>query len=66
MESSQNDGRRRLPEPDTEQRLEHLLVSHADAPDELTLYPADVAEDEITTTWITAQEGAYVSLREWR
>ena len=47
-------------------RLESVLVPHADGPDELTVYPTDVPEERVTTTWLTAQEGAYVDLEEWR
>ncbi|MFD1587851.1 hypothetical protein ACFR9U_12745 [Halorientalis brevis] len=49
-----------------EARLESILVPHADGPDELTLYPAGVTDATIMTRWMTAQEGAYVSLEDWR
>lgn len=52
-----------LPE---ELRLESVLVPHADGPDELTLYPATITDDRLMTRWMTAQEGAYVSLDDWR
>ncbi|WP_136716592.1 DUF7511 domain-containing protein [Halorientalis salina] len=60
----------RRQEPDEhgagDHRLESVLVPHADGPDELTLYPADASDERIVTTWMTAQEGAYVSLDDWR
>lgn len=67
MQSHFDDDGRRLdgPAPD-EQPLASTLVAHRDAPDELTIYPVDPVADEIMTHWITAKEGAYVSLHEWR
>jgi len=68
MSYSEPDDSGRTPDeqPAEEVRLESVLVPHADGPDELTLYPADVTDAAIMTRWMTAQEGAYVSLEEWR
>jgi hypothetical protein len=66
MQTPPEDDGRRLDGPDEEAPLESALVPHTDAPDELTLYPADSDDADITTHWITAREGAFVSLREWR
>ena len=59
-------GRTRDEQPVEEERLESVLVPHADGPDELTLYPAGVTDATIMTRWMTAQEGGYVSLEDWR
>ena len=59
-------GRTRDEQLAEEARLESILVPHADGPDELTLYPAGVTDATIMTRWMTAQEGAYVSLEDWR
>lgn len=40
------------------------IVHYDDASDECTIYPTDVEEWELVTTWISAQEGSYVSLAE--
>ncbi|SDM97284.1 hypothetical protein SAMN04487949_3030 [Halogranum gelatinilyticum] len=40
------------------------VVHYEGAPDECTIYPTDVADAELVTTWISAQEGSYVSLAE--
>ena len=40
------------------------LAHYADAPDECTIYPTNATEEELVTTWISAQEGSYVSLAE--
>lgn len=42
------------------------LERYADAPDELTLYPADADGFELTVTWVTAREGSFVTLAEMR
>jgi len=59
-------GRTRDEQLAEEARLESILVPHADGPDELTLYPAGVTDATIMTRWMTAQEGGYVSLEDWR
>lgn len=43
-----------------------VVVSHDDGPDECTVYPVDVTEDELLTRWITAEEGSYVSVHRMR
>ena len=46
------------------------LVAHVeryeDAPDECTIYPGDVAGEELVTHWLSAAEGSYVSLAAMR
>jgi hypothetical protein len=41
-----------------------IVAPYDDAPDECTIFPAGISEDELLTTWISAQEGSYVSLDE--
>jgi hypothetical protein len=31
-----------------------------------TLFPADASGDELVTTWVTAEEGAFVDAADWR
>jgi hypothetical protein len=66
MQSAPDDHGWRYDGTDEEAPLASALVPHTDAPDELTLYPANPDDEDITTHWITAKEGSYVSLREWR
>lgn len=37
-----------------------------DGPRECTFYPIEVAEDAMTTTWITAKEGSFIPIEEAR
>ncbi len=68
-----------IPDPDTsytngppadthrpDSGLEARLVTYADAPDELTVFPREVPEGARATTWITAQAGSFVALEDWR
>ena len=41
-------------------------VSYDDAPDELTIYPCDVDDHVLLTTWITALDGSYHDLDSMR
>ncbi|MCO8265868.1 DUF7511 domain-containing protein [Haloferax prahovense] len=43
-----------------------IVAPYDDAPDECTIFPAGLSEDELLTTWLSAQEGGYVSLAEMR
>ncbi|ELZ81810.1 hypothetical protein C453_17379 [Haloferax elongans ATCC BAA-1513] len=43
---------------------EAIVAPYDDAPDECTIFPAGLSEEELLTTWISAQEGSYVSLDE--
>ncbi|ADE04094.1 MULTISPECIES: DUF7511 domain-containing protein [Haloferax] len=43
-----------------------IVAPYDDAPDECTIFPAGLTEDELLTTWLSAQEGAYVALAEMR
>jgi hypothetical protein len=45
---------------------EARVVAYDDEPDECTIFPADADDDELVTTWISAKEGAYVSLEAMR
>lgn len=42
------------------------VVTRTDGPRECTLYPSVVSDDAITTTWISAIEGSFVSLERAR
>lgn len=46
--------------------FEHVTVECDGRPTECTIFPRDCDEDEILTHWITATEGSFVSLEEWR
>jgi hypothetical protein len=60
------DTQRRTPSTsDGELPLLGLLVTYDDAPDELTLVPPDVDEDDVTT-WMSASEGSFVDLADMR
>ncbi|WP_148414870.1 hypothetical protein [Haloferax sp. KTX1] len=43
-----------------------IVAPYDDAPDECTIFPAGLSEDELLTTWLSAQEGGYVALAEMR
>jgi len=49
-----------------ERVLRARIVRYDTAPDELTLYPADVTDGRRATTWISAQEGSFVALEDRR
>lgn len=46
-------------------QLRSTVVEYEDAPDECTIFPGNVAGCERTTTWITAEEGAFVELERF-
>ena len=48
------------------QTLAADIVTYPDAPDECTLSPREVTEDQTTTAWITARGDAFVSADEMR
>ncbi len=52
--------------PDRGPSLQGTVVRYDDKPDEYTLHPPNPTDRECTTTWITAEEGSYVSPFEWR
>lgn len=41
-----------------------IVAPYDDAPDECTIFPAGLSEEELLTTWISAKEGSFVSLDE--
>ncbi|KAB1198102.1 MULTISPECIES: hypothetical protein [Haloferax] len=41
-----------------------IVAPYDDAPDECTIFPAGLSEEELLTTWVSAAEGSYVSLDE--
>jgi hypothetical protein len=45
--------------------FEAVVVRYSDAPNECTIYPRDVTQDENTTWWISAREGSFCSLDDW-
>ncbi|KTG30423.1 DUF7511 domain-containing protein [Haloferax profundi] len=60
--TTESQGRHDAPADDLEYIA--IVAPYDDAPDECTIFPAGLSEDELTTTWISAQEGSYVSLDE--
>jgi len=45
------------------------LAAHVEVQDgerACTLFPANADGDELVTTWVTAEDGAFVSLADWR
>ncbi|MDS0295178.1 DUF7511 domain-containing protein [Halogeometricum luteum] len=50
--------------PDRPPRLAAEIVLPRDGPAECTLFPPDLVGFERTTTWITAEEGSFVSLTD--
>lgn len=46
------------------------LVAHVEtydgAPDECTIYPAGLGDDDLMTSWITAEEGSFLPLSAMR
>ncbi|AKU07990.1 DUF7511 domain-containing protein [Haloferax gibbonsii] len=52
--------------PADDEEFVAIVASYEDAPDECTIFPAGLAEDELLTTWLSAQEGSYVALAEMR
>lgn len=46
--------------------LVSVVETHDDAPDECTIHPVDVPDHELMTTWMTAQDGSFVSLDDVR
>ena len=43
-----------------------VIVSTGHGPDVCTIFPLDVGEEELLTTWISAEEGSFVPLAEMR
>ncbi len=46
--------------------IEFIVESDDNGHDQCTLYPREASEEEILASWITAQEGSYVSLADVR
>ncbi len=46
--------------------IDHITVENDDDPNECALFPATASEAELTTTWISAQEGSYIDLESIR
>jgi hypothetical protein len=43
-----------------------IVVPADDSPPECTIFPLDTSEDELLTTWVSAEGGSFVSLDEMR
>lgn len=43
-----------------------ILEEYDDQPDQCTIFPTDRSDVDRTTTWITAEEGSYVAIRDSR
>ncbi|WP_117593151.1 DUF7511 domain-containing protein [Haloprofundus halophilus] len=44
--------------------VDHVISPSSFGPDRCTLFPADATDEELLTTWVSADEGAYVPLDE--
>ncbi|MDF9747630.1 DUF7511 domain-containing protein [Natrinema salsiterrestre] len=44
----------------TQRRVSTVVIENPNSPDECVLYPADATDEELETTWVTAEEGDYV------
>jgi len=53
-------------QPAQPEQFRAAVVDYDDAPDECTIYPRTVSEDQRTTAWITAREGSFCSLPAMR
>ena len=53
-------------ETDSEPAVRARIVRYEDAPDVLTFSPVDVGPADRTTAWLSASEGSFVDLTEWR
>lgn len=54
-----------LPSGDSPE-LSARVTTTSDGTTECTIFPKHIAEDERTTTWITAAEGSYVDVEDIR
>jgi hypothetical protein len=52
--------------PAPQQRVAARTIDPDDGPVECTLYPEGLTGYERMSTWITAREGSFVSLDDWR
>jgi hypothetical protein len=43
-----------------------IVVPTDDQPAECTIFPVDASEDELVTTWISAEDGSFVALDDMR
>jgi hypothetical protein len=43
-----------------------IVSTYDDAPDECTVFPVEVSEADLVTTWVSAREGSFVPLAEMR
>lgn len=57
-----------IPEPGIAARGDHTVAEVVETRDgrQCTIYPTDVSEEDLVTTWVTAEEGAFVALDEMR
>lgn len=52
--------------PNHELGTDMILERKDREPDELTIFPSDISREERVTTWVSAEEGSFVELGEWR
>lgn len=43
-----------------------IVVPADDAPAECTIFPVDAEDEELVTTWISAEDGSFVALEDMR
>lgn len=70
MTSDSDPGRTDDPRPDERPAagmvIEARLVRYDYGPDVLTLYPRDTSRGTKATAWISAEEGSFLDLQEYR
>lgn len=66
MSGQDGDGDRAQPVDQPEVELVSAVVHATDGTRECTIYPKDAPNATVTTTWLTAREGSFVSLRRAR
>lgn len=47
-------------------RLDHVTVENEHAPDECAIFPREASDEELTTNWIAALEGSFLTLETMR
>ena len=55
-----------LPTPDVRNQYAAIVVPDDDGSRECTIFPVDVTEEDLVTTWVSAEAGSYVALAEMR
>lgn len=51
---------------DRNEQIKATIVRYENQVDQCTLHPADPPREQQSTEWMTAEEGGYVYVAEWR